>query len=50
MENGICYESRKVEVDEKLWINGKEIGKARLVFIVKNQKYIKQMQVCVRTE
>lgn len=43
-------EERKINIDSKIWNNGREAGKAKfsLIFII--QRHIKQMQLCVRTE
>ena len=50
MKDGRLFEKRLIEVQEKIEIHGRDFGKARLGFYMENEKYIKQMQVCVRTE
>ena len=37
-------------VEEKLWMFGRECGSAKFHFQIKNEVYVKQMPVCVRTE
>jgi hypothetical protein len=46
----ITYLKRTVELTEKTWLHGKEVGKAKLKFNFLMQAHQKQMQSCVRTE
>jgi hypothetical protein len=51
VENGYeVREKRTFTSEDKLWNHGKEIGRGNFKFEVINDKYIKQMQVMVRTE
>lgn len=50
MKDNVLYEKRMIEVQQKIEINGRQFGKARLNFYMQNEKYLKQMQVCVRTQ
>lgn len=43
-------QKRTFTSEDKLWNHGKEIGKGYFKFVVTSDKYIKQMQVMVRTE
>jgi hypothetical protein len=49
VNDSIEYEVKKIELEEKLWSNEKEIGKTKLQVKFEIQKHIKQMLVCVRT-
>lgn len=46
----ITYYERKVELTEKTWLHGTEIGKVKISFKFMLQSHLKQMQACVRTE
>jgi hypothetical protein len=43
-------EEREVEVFENIWHHGKKVATGRFRMKIKNDTYMKQMQVCVRTE
>ena len=43
-------EEHIIESNDKVWHHGKKIGMASFKFNIRNQTYVKQMQVCVRTE
>lgn len=46
----ITYYERKVELTEKTWLHGTEMGKVKISFKFTLQSHLKQMQACVRTE
>ena len=48
--HGIEMEEHIIDSNEKVWYHGNQVAVASLKFIIRNQTYIKQMQVCVRTE
>jgi len=46
----INYINRKVLLNQKIWLHGKEVGLANVKFNYSLQAHQKQMQACVRTE
>jgi hypothetical protein len=46
----VTYYERMVELVEKTWLHGTEMGKAKISFKFSLQSHLKQMQACVRTE
>jgi hypothetical protein len=47
--SNISYLSREVELEEKVWLRGKSVGKAKITVLFQLQTHQKQMQSCVRT-
>ncbi len=46
----ISYREYKVELSQKTWLHGREVGEARVVLKMKVQNHEQQMLTCVRTE
>ena len=43
-------EEHIIDTYERIWNHGKNLGNGMFKFSIRNEKYIKQMQVCVQTE
>jgi len=47
--NAISYTERMIDIDDKIWLHGKEVGTVRLKLKFTLQTHQKQMQACVMT-